>query len=126
LSLGRYALIVLGVVCGSLALSLPLLRLDRRAGLAAILGGALAAVNTVAAYGLVLWSERRSHVTFFRAVLGGTLGRMLALLGAVVAAILLLELPRLPLVVSLLSYFVLFLALELLMVHRRVGAQAPR
>jgi hypothetical protein len=41
------------------------------------------------------------------------------MLAAVVAAILWLGLPRLPLVASLLSYFVLFLILELTVLHRR-------
>jgi hypothetical protein len=119
-------LIVASVVAGSLALALPLFRLDSSASLAAVLGGALAAGNSVAAYGLVLWAEGRSNVAFFRAVLGGMLLRMTLLLLAVLGGVLLFELPRLPLVLPMLAYFVLFLALELGVVQRRSGAEARR
>jgi len=40
------------------------------------------------------------------------------MLGAVLAAVLLLDLPQVPLVVSLLSYFSLFLVIELRLVSR--------
>jgi putative effector of murein hydrolase LrgA (UPF0299 family) len=46
-------------------------------------------------------------------------GRMALMLGAVVAGVLLLGLPKLPLAASLLSYFVLFLVMELAILHRR-------
>jgi hypothetical protein len=90
---------------------------------AAALGCALAGLNAVAAYALVAWSAGRSNTAFFRAVLGGTLGRMTLLLGAVVGAVVVLALPRLPLLIALLSCYVAFLALELAVVHRRTGAQ---
>jgi hypothetical protein len=120
-SFGRFALVVLAVAGGSLGLLWPWLRraLDPSARKAAVLGASLAALNSLAAYFLVLWSTPRSTTTFFRAVLGGMLGRMALLLAAAVAAIRWLGLPALPLVVSLLAYFVLFLALELGVVARR-------
>jgi hypothetical protein len=71
------------------------------------------------AYGLVIWSSGRSTGAFMRAILGGMVGRMAVLLAAVVAAVLWLELPKLPLALSLLAYFVVFLVLELSVVHRR-------
>ena len=46
------------------------------------------------------------------------------MLAAVVAGVLLLGLPKLPLAVSLLSYFVLFLVMELTILHRRTSAAA--
>jgi hypothetical protein len=46
-------------------------------------------------------------------------GRMAVLLAAVVAAVLWLGLPKLPLALSLLGYFVVFLVLELGVVHKR-------
>lgn len=88
---------------------------------AAALGCGLATLNAMAAYALVAWSAGRSNIAFFRAVLGGTLGRMALLLGAVAGAVLGLGLPRLPLVIALLSWYVAFLALELAVVHRRPG-----
>ena len=56
---------------------------------------------------------------FLRAVLWGTLGRMVALLAGVAAGILVLGLPRVPLVVSLLSCFLVFFVMQITIVHRR-------
>jgi hypothetical protein len=125
-SLTRYALIVVATVGGSLALAWPLLArgVEPLAPWAALLGGTLAAANTLVAYGLVLWSQGRSTKHFMGAVLGGMVGRMALMLAAVVAAVLVLGLPRLPLVSSLLAYFVLFLVLELAIVHKGTPATA--
>jgi hypothetical protein len=114
-SLARYTLLVLAVVAGSLGLLWPTLgpRLDPQAQCATLVGGALAAFNTLLAHALVLWSVRRSTTVFLGAVLGGMVGRMAFLLAAVVAAILVFGLPQVPLAVSLLTYFVVFLVLEL-------------
>jgi hypothetical protein len=127
-SFTRYSLIVLAATYGSLAVVLPLFgaQLDASARAALLLGGTLAAANALAAYAIALWSEGRSHLSFLRAVLGGMLGRMGALLAAVVAGVLWLGLPKLPLVFSLLGYFVVFLVLELGALHKRTAAQAQR
>jgi hypothetical protein len=124
----RYAAIVLLSVGGTVAA--VLVGLHDRLGpgdAAAVAGGAtIAAVNSVAAYGLVAWSAGRSTASFFRAILGGMLARMTVMLGAVVAGILAFGLPRLPLVFSLLSYFVVLLAFELVVVTRRLARPAGR
>jgi hypothetical protein len=120
-SLARYALIVLAIVGGSLLLLVPALSgvLDRAGLVAMLFGGALAAFNTLLAFGIVSWSERRSTNAFLGAVLGGMVGRMAMMLAAVVAAVLLLGLPKVPLAVSLLSYFVLLLVLELSVLQKK-------
>ena len=120
MSLGRYALLVLALVGGTLGAAWPLLLrgLDRRGRWAAVCGGALAAVNALLAYFLVDWSAQRSTAVFFRAILGGMVGRMALMLAAVLAAVLVLGLPPVPLAVSLLSYFVVLLAIELAVIHR--------
>lgn len=122
MSLGRYSLIVLAIVAGGLALAWPLgLRgLEPRARWAALYGGVLAALNTLLAYALVLWTAGRSTNTFLGAVLGGMVGRMGLMLAAVVAGVLVLDLPKVPLAVSLLSFFVVFLVMELSILHRQV------
>lgn len=126
MSLGRYALVVLATVGGSLALLWPSLlgSLEPRGRWAAAAGGALAALNTLLAYCLVLWSQRRSTNVFLGAVLGGMVGRMALMLSAVVALVLALGLPKVPLAISLLSYFVLFLVLELAVLQKRTTAPA--
>jgi hypothetical protein len=116
MTLGRYALMALAVAAVSQALAWPWLEPPGRA--AAVAGAALAVANTVAAYGLVRWSAGRSTNAFMGAVLGGMVGRMGVMLAAVAAAVALLGLPKAPLAVSLLSYFVLFLVFELRVLHR--------
>jgi hypothetical protein len=120
-SLARYALLVVLIIGGSLLVLWPVLRasLDEGGRRAALVGGALAAANTLIAYMTAIWSERRSGNVFLRAVLGGMLVRMGLLLGIVVAAILVFGLPRLPLAASLLSYFVVFLIFEVAALHKR-------
>jgi len=72
-----------------------------------------------------VWSAGRSNNAFFTAVLGGMLGRMTVLLGAVLVGVLVVGLPKLPLTFSLLAYFVAFLVLELAVISRRpTGASA--
>jgi hypothetical protein len=122
-SLGRYVAIVLGLQVVLLGIGWPLglARLEPRAQTAVLLGAAIAALNTGLAYGLVVWSSRRSTGAFLGAVLGGMVGRMGLMLGAVVALVLGADLPKLPLTFSLLTFFVLYLVLELSVLHRHPG-----
>jgi hypothetical protein len=125
-SLGRYSILVVCVAVGTLALAWPLAlrRLPFEAQLAVALGAAIALVNTLSAHALAVWSSGRSTTAFLRAVLGGMVGRMAAMLAAVVAGILWLGLPKLPLAFSLLSYFLVFLVMELSMLHRQTSTPA--
>lgn len=109
---------IAGILGGSLALVWPFLA-DADARRAALIGGGLAAMNTVLAYALVVLSIRRSTNVFLMAILGGMVGRMAAMLVAVGLAVGALDLPRTPLVVSLLGYFVVFLVLELSIIQKR-------
>jgi hypothetical protein len=127
-SVTRYAgIVVLAVVA---TLSALLLGLRDRLGsgdvVAVLVGAVLAASNSVAAYALVAWSAGRSTAWFFRAILGGMLARMTFMLAAVVAGILALGLPRLPLIFSLLAYFVGLLVFELAVVSRLVARPTGR
>jgi hypothetical protein len=121
-TLARYAFLVLAIVGVSFALFLAIVPLDSPGRAAAALGAGLAAVNALAAYFLLVWSEHRSPTTFLRAVLGGMAGRMAFLLAAFVAAVLVLDLPKVPLAISLLGYFVVLLALELTVAHQRTSS----
>ena len=128
MSVGRYA----GLVGAMVAVTLAGLILGLGGRLASgdvralLVGSGLAAANSIAAYWLVVWSSGRSNVWFFRAILGGMLARMTVMLAAVVAGILFLGLPRLPLVFSLLAYFVALLVFELAVVSRRLSQPAGR
>jgi len=118
-SFARYAQVVVAVAGVFLALLWPLAgRLGAGGGAAAAWGAALAVLNTLAAYRLVLWSQGRPVVSFFRAILGGMLVRMAVLLVAVVVALRAAALPAVPFVISLLGHFVAFLVLETAVVSR--------
>lgn len=122
MTIKRYALIVLGVVAATLAAAWPAVPAEARA--AVLLGAALSAGNTVLAYFLTVWSMSRPPNVFLGVVLGGMGARMAMMLIAVVAAVLGFGLPALPLTVSLLAYFVPFLAFELTILHRRTSPPA--
>jgi hypothetical protein len=124
LTLGKYTMLVLGVVAAAAVVTVPLaLRdLDAPARAAIAYGTILAVLNTLAAHALVVWSDGRSTQAFLRAILGGILGRMVVVLAAVVAGILVLGLPKVPLALALLFFFVVFLVMELSILHRRTRA----
>jgi hypothetical protein len=126
LSLLRSSILVVGVAAATFALAwtVALRRADAPARWAAAFGAALAVANSVAAHAIVLWSSRRSTNAFLGAILGGMVGRMAAMLATVAAGVLVLGLPKLPLAVSLLSYFVLFLVMELTILHRHTSPTA--
>ena len=126
MSLARYSILVFAVAVATFALAwaVALRRADAPTRWAAAFGGALAIANTLAAHALVRWSSRRSTNAFLGAVLGGMVGRMALMLAAVVAGVLWLGLPKLPLAIALLSYFVLFLIMELSILHRHTSAVA--
>jgi fructose-specific phosphotransferase system IIC component len=123
-SLGKYVVLVLAAVATLLAAAWPFLPAEPAGRSAVAAGGALAAFNTVLAYYLVLWSSARSTNVFLGAVLGGMVGRMALMLAAVVTGVLVFDLPKVPFAISLLAFFVLFLVLELTILHRRTGASA--
>jgi len=123
-TLRRYATLVTGAVAlplGVLALSLG--SDDPHAVRSAAFGAALAGFNALAAYALALWAQRGSASVFMGVVLGGMLGRMVLMLAAVAVGLGILDLRRLPLVAALLTYFVIFLVVELLALNRRRPAE---
>ena len=121
MSLQRYSILVALVAAATLPLLALVLPSGTQVQSAIAYGALLATLNTLAAHALVLWSERRSTKAFLGAVLGGMAGRMALMLAAVVVGVLGLGLPRLPLVASLLGYFIVFLVLELTLQHRHAG-----
>lgn len=125
MSFARYAAFVIGVVLVTLGVVVVALRSRLSAGALAgvALGSGMAAANTLAAYGLVRWAAQRSTNTFMGAVLGGMVGRMGVMLAGVVGAVVLLGVPKVPLALSLLSYFAFFLIFEIAVLQKqRPGA----
>lgn len=124
MSLFRYSILVLAVAGASLLAAALVIPAGTPVLTAVAFGAALATLNTLAAHALARWSDRRSTKLFLGAVLGGMVGRMALMLAAVLVGVLVLGLPRLPLVVSLLGYFVVFLIMELTVQHRHAGRAA--
>jgi hypothetical protein len=123
-SLTRYATVVSAVVILLFGAAVLVFGegLDAAARSAVLLAGLLAGANAVTAYFLATWAAAtRSNALFMQAILGGMLGRMVVLLAAVVLAIVVFELPRVPLIASLLTHFVVFLILEVAVLSRRVA-----
>jgi hypothetical protein len=98
---------------------------DARTKAALLLGGVLATLNALAAYACARWAASRSMRALIWAVLGGMTLRMLGLLALMGAAVALARVPIVPLVVSLIAYFSLFLVLELMVLPRLFRAVTP-
>jgi hypothetical protein len=113
-SLGRYALVVTGVLAVTAALvAFVLDGLDRRGVVAVSYGAGVAGLNALLAHALLRLTEGRSTKAFLTVVFGGMAGRMAFVLSAVVVAVVALDLPRLPLLLSLVAHFAVFLGLEM-------------
>lgn len=125
MTLLRYATLVTGAV----AIPLPVLAFlwsdDPHALRSAGFGGSVAALNALGAYSTLMWAQRRRTNVFLGAVVASMLGRMAMVLAAVVVGLGSLDLRRVPMVVALLGYFVLFLLLEIKTLPRTVNPSAP-
>jgi Na+-translocating ferredoxin:NAD+ oxidoreductase RnfA subunit len=117
---GNYARFVLVSAVFSQAALLPFLPVDVRPAVAT--GAALAAANVLTAFALVAWGLERSPKALLAAVLGGMAVRTGLVLLAVVLGLTLFGLPRAPLALSLLGYFIPFLALEVAVLHKKTLA----
>ena len=122
MTFGNYARIVLAATALTQAVLLPFLSGDVR--LAVALGAVLAAANVLVAFALTAWGLKRPPKAFLAAVLGGMAARMGVVLLAVVLALRFVGLPALPLALSLLGYFMPFLALEIAALHKSVPTPA--
>jgi hypothetical protein len=113
---GKYALIILGAAGFSQAALLPWLSGSVRRAVA--LGAALAVSNVLLAFALAAWGLKRSPRAFLGAVLGGMMARLGLVLLAVAVAVAAFDVPKVPLTMALLGYFVPFLVFELAVLHR--------
>ena len=114
MSLTRYVLVVAAVLGGSAApLALALNgRVEAASQQAAVFGALLAALNTILAHALLVWSKGRPLKAYLIAVLGGIAARMALVLGLLVVGLSALQLRPLPIVASLLAYYAVFQVLE--------------
>ncbi len=87
---------------------------------ALITGTLMSTVNVLLGYAAIEYSIGRSYTTFFKVVLGGMGIRMVALLGSFFICIKVFRLPIIPLSASLLSFYGVYLILEIMHIQLRV------
>jgi hypothetical protein len=122
MSFGKYAVVVVVSAVLTQAVVLPFLSGNTRWAVA--VGAGLAALNVLAAFALAAWGLKRSPRAFLAAVLAGMVARMGIVLAAVAAAVLFFDLPKAPLALSLLAYFVPYLVSEIHVLHKSTPAPA--
>jgi hypothetical protein len=120
-SFGRFGAIVGGGAAASLTLVFSVVT-NRGVRGAIVLGALLAVLNALAAYALARWSLGRSGNVFLKAVLGSMVGRLAFVLAAMAIAMQGFGVPSMPLAVSVLAYSIVFLCLELAVLHRTLGS----
>ncbi len=109
------------LVCALLLLAYPLTALGSgEVSIAVAAGAALSTVNVMLGYMAIRYSFDRSHTTFLKAVLGGMGLRLLFMLGAFTALIMGFGLNPVPLTVSLLGFYAVFMVLEIVYIQRRM------
>ena len=86
-----------------------------------IVGAVLSTINVLAGFFALEYSLERSYTTMLKAVLGGMGVRLVLMLGILVLLIKAFGLHPVSLVVSLLSYYVVYLALEVLYIQERIS-----
>jgi len=84
---------------------------------ALLTGMALSVLNAVAGYLALRFAIGKSDTIFMKVMLGGIGIRIAGLLGVLVFCILVLHLPAVPLMVSAMAFYALFLVLEVLHIH---------
>lgn len=119
MSFGAFSGIVIGLLAVSLVIADALV--DPATFRAIAYSAGVTGANALVAYALAIVGERRNSTRgFFLAVLGGMAIRMVLVLAAVVAGIRILGFSSGPLAVSFLAYTGIFMALEVLALHRRL------
>jgi hypothetical protein len=115
---GQVAIVL---AAGVALLAYPLWTMDSLPIVIAVATGmGLATINALAGYRALLYAQGKSYTTFLKVVLGGTGIRIAVLLGALVLLIKVAGMHPVALTVSLLSFYVIFLLLEILCIQRNV------
>jgi hypothetical protein len=86
---------------------------------ALIAGTLLSTLNVLAGYAAIEYSIGRSYTTFLKVVMGGMGIRMAAMLGIFLLCIKVLRLPIIPLSSAMMSFYSIFLILEILYIQTR-------
>jgi hypothetical protein len=109
-------------VAGLAIAAIPLMKLgSREIVVAVIVGAVMSTVNALAGFLAIEYSLEKSYTTFLQAVLGGMGIRMVVMLGTLVLLIKLAGFHAVGLVVSVLSFYVIYLVLEIFYIQKKVS-----
>lgn len=118
----RFPLQVAATFIGGLALA-AILAMKFGPGImtAVVTGAVLSTANVMAGFFAIEYTLDKSYTTFLKAVLGGMGIRMAAMLGVLVLLVKFAGLHTVALVISVLSFYVVYLVLEILYIQKRVS-----
>lgn len=112
------------VLIAAAAAAYPLIRLQSPdVVLAVAVGCALSTLNALAGFVTIEIAFGKSYTAFLKAVLGGMGVRMVLALGGLTILIAVYHLHTVALTVSLLGFYVIYLALEILYLQKKVVAK---
>ncbi len=92
---------------------------------AVLTGTIMSTANVLLGYAAIRYSAGRSYTTFMKVVLGGMGLRMAAMLAGLFLCIKVAGMPVVPLAASLLSFYAVFLLLEIIYIHTQFTSKAP-
>ncbi len=88
-------------------------------------GAVTSLANFLLGFFAIEYSYERSHTTFLKIVLGGMMVRLLAMTAAVVVLIKVYEFDALALMLTLLGYYIVNLAFEVVFLQKKVSLKKP-
>ena len=86
-----------------------------------VASGVASLIHLLLGYVFIEFGFEKSNTTFLKVILGGTLVRMLLLIGVVLLLIRVYQFPPMSLMISLLLFYVLNLVLELHLLQKKVA-----
>jgi len=109
------------VLVAAAVLTYPLLRFASPAVTVAVVAGAvMSTLNALLGFFAIEYAFGKSYTTFLKVVIGGMGVRMLVMLGMMLVLILAFHVQSLPLTLSMLVFYMVYLALEVLFIQSKV------
>lgn len=116
--------VILTLLIVSVAASYPLAVYGiREVIIAIVLGAFLSTLNVLLGYAAIEYSFGKSATTFLKVVLGGMGIRLMLLLGTIVVLVRFFDVHVVGLVTSLGFFYIIYLALEILYIQKKVEQQ---
>jgi hypothetical protein len=109
------------VLIAAAVLAYPLVRYASPAVAVAVVAGAvISTLNALLGYCAIEYAFGKSYTTFLKVVIGGMGVRMLGMLGIMLVLILAFHVQPLPLTLSMLGFYMVYLVLEVLFIQTKV------